>query len=182
MAANCRINDLTHGRRYFFRACCGNVKGWGQYRTSIPNSITPSSKLLCCRSIFHQKKKKINSFCPMNRWLDLLIIYWMILNSLFVLFFRLAWFGKHWISICWSAKNSWWSFHRCASITTKWCIWNTIRHTSTTKTKSKEENHHQAIVFSGLKISKKSKTVSNARDKWKGMCELEVKAHKMRNQ
>ncbi|XP_031618328.1 uncharacterized protein LOC116337694 isoform X3 [Contarinia nasturtii] len=43
MAANCRINDLTHGRRYFFRACCGNVKGWGQYRTSIPNSITPSS-------------------------------------------------------------------------------------------------------------------------------------------
>lgn len=44
MAANCRITDLTHGRRYFFRACCGNVKGWGQYRTSIPNSITPSSK------------------------------------------------------------------------------------------------------------------------------------------
>ncbi|XP_055322318.1 uncharacterized protein LOC129578170 isoform X3 [Sitodiplosis mosellana] len=43
MAANCRITDLTHGRRYFFRACCGNVKGWGQYLTSTPNSITPSS-------------------------------------------------------------------------------------------------------------------------------------------
>lgn len=44
MAANCRITDLIHGRRYFFRSCCGNVKGWGQYRTSIPNSVTPSSK------------------------------------------------------------------------------------------------------------------------------------------
>lgn len=44
MAASCRICDLTHGRRYFFRACCGNVKGWGQYRISVPNSVTPSSE------------------------------------------------------------------------------------------------------------------------------------------
>lgn len=44
MGATCRIIDLTQGRRYFFRACCGNVKGWGKYRLSLPTSITPSSK------------------------------------------------------------------------------------------------------------------------------------------
>lgn len=44
MGANCRITDLTQGRRYFFRACCGNIKGWGQYRVSIPSSVTPSSE------------------------------------------------------------------------------------------------------------------------------------------
>lgn len=43
MGSTCRISDLTQGRRYFFRACCGNVKGWGQYRQSIPNSVIPSS-------------------------------------------------------------------------------------------------------------------------------------------
>lgn len=43
MGANCRISELTHGRRYFFRASCGNIKGWGQYRVSIPNSVVPSS-------------------------------------------------------------------------------------------------------------------------------------------
>lgn len=59
MAANCRITDLIHGRRYFFRSCCGNVKGWGQYRTSIPNSVTPSSKYKIFRNSF--------SFSPFSR-------------------------------------------------------------------------------------------------------------------
>lgn len=44
MATTCSILDLTHGRRYFFRACCGNFKGWSDYSVSIPNSVTPSSK------------------------------------------------------------------------------------------------------------------------------------------
>lgn len=44
MGANCRITDLTQGRRYFFRASCGNVKGWGQYQSSVPSSVIPSSK------------------------------------------------------------------------------------------------------------------------------------------
>ncbi|XP_055902102.1 uncharacterized protein LOC129938513 isoform X2 [Eupeodes corollae] len=43
MGANCRISDLTQGRRYFIRACCGNVKGWGPSRLSVPASVVPSS-------------------------------------------------------------------------------------------------------------------------------------------
>ncbi|XP_037909834.1 uncharacterized protein LOC119650787 isoform X3 [Hermetia illucens] len=43
MGATCRISDLTQGRRYFFRACCGNVKGWGPYHTTVPASVVPSS-------------------------------------------------------------------------------------------------------------------------------------------
>jgi hypothetical protein len=30
MGANCYINELTQGRRYFFRASSGNIKGWGE--------------------------------------------------------------------------------------------------------------------------------------------------------
>ncbi len=30
MGANCYINELTQGRRYFFRASSGNIKGWGR--------------------------------------------------------------------------------------------------------------------------------------------------------
>lgn len=37
------INELIQGRRYFFRACSGNVKGFGAYRISNPTSIIPSS-------------------------------------------------------------------------------------------------------------------------------------------
>lgn len=43
MGASCRIAELTQGRRYFFRASCGNVKGWGQYQSSVPSSVIPSS-------------------------------------------------------------------------------------------------------------------------------------------
>lgn len=39
---NC-IVDLTQGRRYFFRAACGNLKGFGTYLTSTPASVVPSS-------------------------------------------------------------------------------------------------------------------------------------------
>lgn len=38
-----QINELIQGRRYFFRACSGNVKGFGAYRVSNPTSIIPSS-------------------------------------------------------------------------------------------------------------------------------------------
>ncbi|CAG9093930.1 unnamed protein product [Plutella xylostella] len=34
---------LTRGRRYFFRACAGNVKGWGGFTASTPRSVVPSS-------------------------------------------------------------------------------------------------------------------------------------------
>lgn len=43
MGATCRATDLTQGRRYFFRARCGNVKGWGAPRIATPNSVMPSS-------------------------------------------------------------------------------------------------------------------------------------------
>lgn len=39
---NCTI-ELTQGRRYFFRAACGNLKGFGTYLTSTPASVVPSS-------------------------------------------------------------------------------------------------------------------------------------------
>ncbi|KAJ0177387.1 hypothetical protein K1T71_007396 [Dendrolimus kikuchii] len=34
---------LTRGRRYFFRAAAGNIKGWGPYIISVPRSVVPSS-------------------------------------------------------------------------------------------------------------------------------------------
>lgn len=34
---------LTRGRRYFFRASAGNIKGWGPYTVSVPRSVMPSS-------------------------------------------------------------------------------------------------------------------------------------------
>ncbi|EDW81233.2 uncharacterized protein Dwil_GK11138, isoform B [Drosophila willistoni] len=43
MGAQCHIAGLTQGRRYFLRAACGNVKGWGAYRNSVPASVVPST-------------------------------------------------------------------------------------------------------------------------------------------
>ncbi|KQS52487.1 uncharacterized protein LOC6554887 isoform X3 [Drosophila erecta] len=43
MGAQCHISGLTQGRRYFLRSACGNVKGWGAYRTSVPASVVPST-------------------------------------------------------------------------------------------------------------------------------------------
>uniref|UniRef100_A0A6P4E8Y2 Uncharacterized protein LOC108041180 isoform X1 n=1 Tax=Drosophila rhopaloa TaxID=1041015 RepID=A0A6P4E8Y2_DRORH len=43
MGAQCHISGLTQGRRYFLRAACGNVKGWGAFRTSVPASVVPST-------------------------------------------------------------------------------------------------------------------------------------------
>ncbi|XP_017849231.1 uncharacterized protein LOC108604320 isoform X2 [Drosophila busckii] len=43
MGAQCNIAGLTQGRRYFLRAACGNVKGWGAYLNSVPASIVPST-------------------------------------------------------------------------------------------------------------------------------------------
>ncbi|XP_032596013.2 uncharacterized protein LOC6567503 isoform X2 [Drosophila grimshawi] len=43
MGAQCHIAGLTQGRRYFLRAACGNVKGWGGYRNSVPASVVPST-------------------------------------------------------------------------------------------------------------------------------------------
>ncbi|KAG5878548.1 hypothetical protein JTB14_007169 [Gonioctena quinquepunctata] len=39
---NCII-ELTQGRRYFFRAACGNLKGYGAFFTSTPSSVVPST-------------------------------------------------------------------------------------------------------------------------------------------
>lgn len=39
---NCSV-DLTQGRRYFFRAACGNLKGFGAFLTSVPSSVVPST-------------------------------------------------------------------------------------------------------------------------------------------
>ncbi|XP_017855651.1 PREDICTED: uncharacterized protein LOC108608675 isoform X1 [Drosophila arizonae] len=43
MGAHCPITGLTQGRRYFLRGACGNVKGWGNYRNSVPASVVPST-------------------------------------------------------------------------------------------------------------------------------------------
>ncbi|GAB0088266.1 Ankyrin repeat and fibronectin type-III domain-containing protein 1 [Sergentomyia squamirostris] len=62
MGATCRIGDLTQGRRYFFRACMGNVKGFGQYRTSCPSSVVPSS--------WYDVEQRENRFVGRQRVLD----------------------------------------------------------------------------------------------------------------
>nr|XP_029723303.1 uncharacterized protein LOC109400223 isoform X2 [Aedes albopictus] len=43
MGAVCNLSELIQGRRYFFRACAGNIKGWGPYKLSTPNCVVPSS-------------------------------------------------------------------------------------------------------------------------------------------
>lgn len=39
---SCTI-ELTQGRRYFCRASCGNLKGYGAHLSAMPASIVPSS-------------------------------------------------------------------------------------------------------------------------------------------
>jgi hypothetical protein len=46
MGANCYINELTHGRRYFFRASSGNIKGWGEDPKSQKFGYFQYSKLM----------------------------------------------------------------------------------------------------------------------------------------
>lgn len=53
MGSHFNINELIQGRRYFFRACRGNVKGFGSYRISNPRSIIPSS----WRDINHKEQR-----------------------------------------------------------------------------------------------------------------------------
>ena len=40
----CHIDNLEHGKRYYFRVACGNIRGFGNYRPSTPESVIPSSK------------------------------------------------------------------------------------------------------------------------------------------
>ncbi|XP_070163726.1 uncharacterized protein Wake isoform X2 [Polyergus mexicanus] len=39
----CRVEDLTQGQRYYFRAAAGNLKGYSRFRNSTPAHVTPSS-------------------------------------------------------------------------------------------------------------------------------------------
>ncbi|XP_029672351.1 uncharacterized protein LOC115240991 isoform X1 [Formica exsecta] len=39
----CRIEDLTQGQKYYFRAAAGNLKGYSRFRNSTPAHVTPSS-------------------------------------------------------------------------------------------------------------------------------------------
>ncbi|EFN87249.1 Ankyrin repeat and fibronectin type-III domain-containing protein 1 [Harpegnathos saltator] len=39
----CRIEGLTQGQRYHFRAAAGNLKGYSRFRNSTPAHVTPSS-------------------------------------------------------------------------------------------------------------------------------------------
>lgn len=43
MGVNFQFNNLIQGRRYFFRAASGNMKGFGSYKSCHPTSIIPSS-------------------------------------------------------------------------------------------------------------------------------------------
>lgn len=40
----CRIDCLTQGQKYHFRAAAGNLKGYSRFRNSTPAHVTPSSK------------------------------------------------------------------------------------------------------------------------------------------
>ncbi|BET01919.1 Ras association (RalGDS/AF-6) domain [Nesidiocoris tenuis] len=42
-STECSIDELVYGTRYYFRLCCGNIKGWGHPHPSTPNSVIPSS-------------------------------------------------------------------------------------------------------------------------------------------
>ncbi|XP_054282965.1 ankyrin repeat and fibronectin type-III domain-containing protein 1-like isoform X2 [Macrosteles quadrilineatus] len=37
------VDGLTHGQRYYFRAACGNLRGYSHYRLSQPDCVIPSS-------------------------------------------------------------------------------------------------------------------------------------------
>ncbi|RZF48884.1 hypothetical protein LSTR_LSTR003264 [Laodelphax striatellus] len=39
----CHVDGLERGRRYYFRVACGNIRGFGNFRQSYPQSIIPSS-------------------------------------------------------------------------------------------------------------------------------------------
>ncbi|XP_076752703.1 ankyrin repeat and fibronectin type III domain containing protein wide awake isoform X3 [Xylocopa sonorina] len=39
----CRIDDLTQGQKYYFRAAAGNLKGYSRFRNATPAHVTPSS-------------------------------------------------------------------------------------------------------------------------------------------
>lgn len=43
MGVNFHLDHLIQRRRYYFRACSGNIKGYGNYKVSNPISIVPSS-------------------------------------------------------------------------------------------------------------------------------------------
>jgi hypothetical protein len=43
MGVNFQLNNLIQGRRYFFRAASGNLKGFGKNKLCNPTSIIPSS-------------------------------------------------------------------------------------------------------------------------------------------
>ncbi|XP_050299390.1 uncharacterized protein LOC126738206 isoform X2 [Anthonomus grandis grandis] len=60
----CQI-ELTQGRRYYFRACCGNLKGYGMFRASTPSSVIPST--------WREIEQKHPRFNESNQNLDQLI-------------------------------------------------------------------------------------------------------------
>ncbi|KAF7989754.1 hypothetical protein HCN44_008428 [Aphidius gifuensis] len=39
----CQIDGLIQGKKYYFRACCGNLKGYSQFLLSSPPYVVPSS-------------------------------------------------------------------------------------------------------------------------------------------
>ena len=47
------LSDLETGRRYYFRVCAGNCKGYGDFQNSTPASVIPSSKDECSLKIHH---------------------------------------------------------------------------------------------------------------------------------
>lgn len=43
MGVNFHLDNLIQRRRYYFRSCSGNIKGFGSYKNASPSSIVPSS-------------------------------------------------------------------------------------------------------------------------------------------
>lgn len=63
MGVNFQLNNLIQGRRYFFRASSGNLKGFGSYKSCNPKSIVPSSwKDLCSNDSVRRKTDQKETF------------------------------------------------------------------------------------------------------------------------
>lgn len=54
---------LTRGRRYFFRAAAGNIKGWGPFTVSLPRSVVPSSEYQLTNYRFASSGCIVRSYC-----------------------------------------------------------------------------------------------------------------------
>lgn len=103
MGVNFLLDSLVQRRRYYFRACSGNIKGYGTYKASNPVSVVPSSwkdleesprdsLFLTQRDTLDNILKSVQQTridepsCDDQR--QVLITHYFMINNLFIYFFR----------------------------------------------------------------------------------------------